>query len=208
MGRKSLKELRQKEIIKEFYKIAKQSGLENASIAKTAAAMSINASLIMHYFQTKEQLIYGLVEYILDKYLLIFSLDNDEKEDVRQRLEKAIDNIFSKKWNKLFDDGVSYSCYSLTFRDKSVRKKYKLLLDTLRKHLEQLITACCEEGLLDVEDPSGTADLIFILADGAYYYLSLTDSKEEYNSRLESYKKQALGLLKFNESAVSLRSSS
>jgi len=208
MGRKSLKEVRQKEIIKEFYKIAKQGGLENASIAKTAAAMGINPSLIMHYFQTKEQLIYGLVEYILDKYLLIFSLDNDENENARQRLENAIDNIFSKKWNKLFDDGVSYSCYSLTFRDRLVRKKYKLLLDALRGHLQQLIISCCEAGVLEVQNPFETADLIFVLADGAYYYLSLTDSKEEYNSRLDSYKKQAHGLLKFNGTAVSLKSSS
>jgi hypothetical protein len=36
MGRKSLKPLRQKAIIKAFYKVAKKEGLENASIAKVA----------------------------------------------------------------------------------------------------------------------------------------------------------------------------
>jgi len=54
MGRKSLKETRQQEIIKVFYKVAKKEGYENTSIAKIAKVMDINPSLIMHYFETKE----------------------------------------------------------------------------------------------------------------------------------------------------------
>jgi len=195
MGRKSLKTTRQKEIIKAFYKIAKKEGLENASIVKTAAAMNINPSLIMHYFQTKEYLLYGLVEYILDKYLLIYQVNGKKELDSRGTLLMVIDNIFSKKWNTLFDDGVSYSCYSLTFRDKEIRKKYKLLLDSLRKTLEEQIKTCNREGVISVKDPAFTADLIFVLVDGAYYYLSLVDDKKEYNSKLDIYKQQALQLL-------------
>lgn len=195
MGRKSLKTTRQKEIIKAFYKIAKKEGLENASIVKTAAAMNINPSLIMHYFQTKEYLLYGLVEYILDKYLLIYQVNGKKELDSRGALLMVIDNIFSKKWNTLFDDGVSYSCYSLTFRDKEIRKKYKLLLDSLRKTLEEQIKTCNREGVISVKDPAFTADLIFVLVDGAYYYLSLVDDKKEYNSKLDIYKQQALQLL-------------
>ncbi len=50
MGRKSIKESRQKEIIEAFYTIAKKEGLENASIVKTAALININPSLVIHYF--------------------------------------------------------------------------------------------------------------------------------------------------------------
>ncbi len=41
MGRKSLKESRQAEIVSAFYKLAKKDGLENASIAKTAALREV-----------------------------------------------------------------------------------------------------------------------------------------------------------------------
>lgn len=197
MGRKSLKELRQKEIIKAFYKIAKKEGLENASIAKTASAMGINPSLILHYFQTKEQLIYGLVEFILDKYLLIFRLGTHHEEDAKKNLLNTIDNIFSRKWNTLFDDGVSYCCYSLSFRDKSVRYRFKLVLDTLRSNLQELIIQCRESGKLKLDNPTVTADLIFVLADGAYYYLCLTDDKKEYEAKLAQHKQQAIALLNF-----------
>lgn len=201
MGRKSLKTTRQKEIIKAFYKVAKKEGLENASIAKVASVMNINPSLILHYFQTKEHLIYGLIEYILDKYLLIYKVDINSSQAPENALLKVIDNIFSKKWNSLFDDGVSYSCYSLAFRDKKIKKKYKVLLDTLRKTLENLISSCVDKGILDVKDAAFTADLIFVLVDGAYYYLSLVEDKTEYQNKLESYKQQAITILRLHDYA-------
>jgi AcrR family transcriptional regulator len=195
MGRKSLKEPRQKEIIRAFYKLAKKEGLDNASIAKTAESIGINPSLIMHYFQTKDYLVYGLVEYILDQYLLIFKVPVSSDDTPLQILLKAIDNIFSKKWNTLFDDGVSYSCYSLAFKDKTIRNKYKLLLDALRDNLVTLIVPCIEDGSIDIDAPADIADLIFVLVDGAYYYLSLTDNKDEYNAKLIKYKSKAIELL-------------
>ncbi|HEY8969851.1 MAG TPA: TetR/AcrR family transcriptional regulator, partial [Puia sp.] len=158
--------------------------------------IGITPGLVIHYFETKEHLIYALVEYILDKYLLIFQVPPAaEKKDSLHDLLNAIDNIFSHKWNTLFDDGVSYSCYALSFRNKTIMKKYKLLLDTLRKQLEELIVRCVEDGALEVEDPSATADIIFIIADGAYYYLCLTDDKEEYLTKLAQYKQKAINLL-------------
>lgn len=199
MGRKSMQSERRKEIIKVFYKVAKKEGLENASIAKTASALNMNPSLILHYFSTKEELIFGLIDHILDKYLLIYQPDLDPYRDVRESLLKVIDNIFSKKWNALFDDGVSYSCYSLTFRHNKIKKKYKTLLNALREALEALIVTGNRQGVIAVEDPAVTADLIFVLADGAYYYLSLVDNRREYERKLLLYKLQAFKLLQLKE---------
>jgi len=197
MGRKSLREPRQKEIIKAFYKVAKKEGLENASIAKTADVIGINPSLVMHYFKTKEHLVYGLIEYILDKYLLIYNIPPEHAAHPRRALLAVIDNIFSSKWNTLFDDSVSYSCYSLAFRDKIIKAKYKDLLDTLRERLRQMIQDCKDMAVLEVEDPALTADIIFVLVDGAYYYLSLVTDKQEYQRKLMQYKRQALTHLNF-----------
>jgi AcrR family transcriptional regulator len=195
MGRKSLKESRQREFIKAFYKLAKKEGLENASIAKVAALLDVNPSLVMHYFQTKDSLIHGLIEYILDKYLLIYQLPEEYANSPRKALLKVIDNVFSQKWNTLFDDSVSYSCYALAFRNKAIKEKYKTLLDTLRHNLAVLITECKAQGILDVKDPAATADMIFVMVDGAYYYLSLVTDKKEYEKKLVLYKKQALAQL-------------
>ena len=201
MGRKSIKESRQKEIIEAFYKLAIKEGLENASIAKTAALININPSLVIHYFKTKEHLVYGLTEYILERYLLIFKTPAAYGSDPRKRLLKIIDNVFSQKWNTLFDDSVSYSCYSLTFRDKTVKEKYKLLLDALRNNLREIIIECNKQGVLTVKDPALAADTIFVLVDGAYYYLSLVSNRTEYKKKLEQYKNLALQQLNIASSA-------
>jgi len=197
MGRKSLKEPRQREIIKAFYKVAKKEGVENASIAKTAEVIGINPSLVMHYFKTKEHLVYGLIEYILDKYLLIYKIPPERAAHPKKALLAIIDNIFSSKWNTLFDDSVSYSCYSMAFRNKIIKEKYKNLLDTLREKLAQAIQDCKDAGMLSVEDPALTADIIFVLVDGAYYYLSLVGDKDEYQRKLIQYKRQAVAYLNF-----------
>jgi hypothetical protein len=52
-----------------------------------------------------------------------------------------------------------------------------------------------------VEDPALTADIIFVLVDGAYYYLSLVSDKEEYQRKLMQYKRQALAHLNFVSAA-------
>jgi phage terminase large subunit-like protein len=109
--------------------------------------------------------------------------------------------VFSQKWNTLFDDSVSYSCYSLAFRDKIVKEKYKLLLDTLRDNLKQIIIECNKLGVLAVKDPALVADTIFVMVDGAYYYLSLVSNKAEYKEKLGQYKQLALQQLNFVSSA-------
>ncbi|UKJ06819.1 TetR family transcriptional regulator [Solitalea lacus] len=202
MGRKSLKEDRRKEIIQVFYQVAKKDGLENTSIAKIAKVMDINPSLIIHYFQTKEDLVYGLIDFILDKYMMIYGNYTNKHGSV-EILLKVIDNMFSKKWNTLIDDGVFYSCYSLIFRQKKIKKKYKLLHDSLRDALAELIQKCKEKDALNVQDPRFTSEIIFVLLDGAYYYLSLVDSKDEYNLKLEQYKQQALKMVGLDDFAVS-----
>src|SRR5688500_19901222 len=99
MGRKSLKPARQKEMIKAFYKVAKKEGLENASIAKVALVLDVNPSLVIHYFKSKQDLIHGLIEYILQRYKQIYNPENGTS-DPRGRLEKIIRNLFSRKCDK------------------------------------------------------------------------------------------------------------
>ncbi|SEN43254.1 transcriptional regulator, TetR family [bacterium A37T11] len=193
MGRKSLKSTRQKEIIKVFYKVAKKIGLENTSIAKIAQEMDINPSLIMHYFKTKEDLTKGLIDYILDKYLMIYAVKSSDS--AIDRLRGVLDNLFSAKWNRLVDDGLFYSCYALSFRDKKVKELYKALHDRLRASLAELILECKLQNGLKVGNPGHAAQVVYVLVDGAYYYLKLVSDKAEYSQKLAIYKEQAFQVL-------------
>ncbi len=199
MGRSSLKVTRQEEIVIAFYELAKKQGLENASIAKTAEYIGIAPSLILHYFDTKEQLIHGLVDYILNKYLLIFKVASAIEKKPVKRLLAVFDNLFSNKWNSLCDDGVSYSCYALAIRDRALKAKYRKLLETLRNQLENLMEECNREGSLSIDNPAQMADLIFGLIDGTYYFNTLTEDKKQAKLYLEKYKAITLSLLRISD---------
>lgn len=195
MGRKSLKTVRQKAIIKAFYTVARKEGLENASIAKVADALDVNPSLVIHYFQTKQDLILGLIEYILERYRLIYNPETDTA-DPRERLKKIIQNLFSRKWDRLVDDGVFYSSFSLIFRDKKIKDHYKRLHDHLRQMLSDTLAEANDNGVIKIGDVEKTADLIFVLIDGAYYYLSMVSDKSEYERRINYYQDTVLAMLK------------
>ena len=62
-------------------------------------------------------------------------------------------------------------------------------------HIEQ----CRADGVLDVTDVETLADNIFVLIDGAYFYLSLVSDKAEYDLRLAKYRQQALSILHLKE---------
>jgi AcrR family transcriptional regulator len=195
MGRRSLKETRQQEIITTFYKLAKKEGLENTSIAKIAKAMDVNPSLIIHYFQTKEELSYALIDFILDRYAPIFKVPKKSSKTAKTILFEVIDKLFSKKWDTLFDDGLFYSCYALCFRDPKVKTKYQSLLENLRIKLTELIEAANADGSFFVNKPAECADLIFIILDGAYFYLSLIKDPAVAREKLAFYKEKALKVL-------------
>jgi AcrR family transcriptional regulator len=195
MGRKSLKSVRQKGIIKAFYKVARKEGLENASIAKVAAVLEVNPSLVIHYFSTKQDLMHGLIEYILERYRLLYNPENGTLNPT-ERLTKIIRNLFSRKWNKLIDDGVFYSSYALIFRDKTVKEHYKKLHDDLRKLLTNALHEAKMDGGIDIDNVEKTADLIFIFVEGAYYYLSMVSDRSEYEKRIKNYEKKVLSMLK------------
>ncbi|WP_421940114.1 TetR family transcriptional regulator [Pedobacter sp.] len=194
MGRKSLKEARRQEIVRVFYKVAKKEGYENTSIAKIAKVMDINPSLIIHYFETKEDLTFELIDHILERYLSIFTVKH-RKEAIIEDLQRTVEILFSKKWNLLFDDGLFYTFYALAFRDKKIKEKYKLILDALRNELAHMIRQCNAQSLTAISDPQATADFIFVLVDGAYFYLSMESNRKAYDERLAYYKQKAYDAL-------------
>lgn len=195
MGRKSLKDEQQKKIIEAFYEVAKKEGIENTSFAKIGKELNMPPSLIVHYFKSKEELLLGLINFIVESYKGIYQTEA-EPENPLNKLTSILDNIFSRKWDLYIDDSVFYNCFTLTFRNDAIRNSFKELHLLLRSWLTDAIRDCTDKNLLDIEDPEKTADLIFVISDGAYYFLSMLKDDDLYNERLANYKREAFRLLK------------
>ncbi|MGS2763981.1 TetR family transcriptional regulator [Sinomicrobium sp. M5D2P9] len=197
MGRKSLTDVRQKEIIKSFYKVAKKIGLENASIAKVADEMGISNGLVMHYFKTRDELLIGLNEYILERHLHIITSRENGSIDSWARLQGLVENLFSRKWNRYFDDGVFYSCYALIYRKKDFNESFRKYLEELHAVLYEKLLEARSNGVIDNENLEELTEIIFALVDGAYYYLGMFTAKSDaYEKQVEVYVKHAMSLFR------------
>lgn len=198
MGRKNLNAIRKKEIIVSFYKVAKKIGLENASLAKIADETNISKSLIIHYFQSRESLLIGLNEFMLEQHLFIVS-DKNLKIDSKENLEKLIHSLFSRSWNSYFDDGVFYSCYALIYRMKEFNESFKKYLEELHIILEKQLMEAKENNLIKNDNIKEVTEIMYALIDGAYYYLGLFEENDKkYKNKLALYQKYAFELIQFN----------
>lgn len=196
MGRTSLKAVRQQEILAAFYTVSKKIGLENASIGKIAEHLDINPSLIVHYFKTRESMLQAMIHFILQQYSGIYQI-NGNQYTTRRELKELIDNLFSRKWDTLFDDGVFYSCYALTYRDRKLRLAFRDLHDSLREYLVKALRNARKNKVIAIKNEQEIAEIIFALLEGGYYYLGMTESKTDYARNMNVLKKQAYRLLGF-----------
>lgn len=195
MGLTSISEIRKQEILKAFYQTAQEEGLENTSMAKIAKILDVQPSLIVHYFKTKEVLLSALIDFCLEKYILIFEQEFSKPGEPLEKIQLLIERLFSKEWNELFDDGVFYSCYALIFRNTEIREKFKTLHEGLRKKLTCIIQSYFSEIGQDPQLAETLSHQIFILIDGSYYFINMISDKKEQELHLETAKKLAKTVL-------------
>lgn len=194
MGRKSLKEDQQKKIVEAFYKVARHEGIENVSFGRIAKELDMHQSLVIHYFSNKEEMMLGLIDFIIAGYQNIYQSEEGH-EDPMDKLKDVLNNIFSRRWNSYVDDSVFYNCYALIFRNDVILTRFRELHQLLRKWLESLIQNCIALNLLACESAEEAADIIFVISDGAYYYLSMVNDDSLYQKHMERYKREAFKVL-------------
>lgn len=185
---------RKKEIIEGFYQLSKENGIENTSIAKIGKHLGIPPSLVMHYFPTREILISHLISFILQRLLKIYTpIIQELRVQNYTDPQTFVDRMFSRDWNMLIDDGVFYSCYSLIFRNDRIKKEYRNLHLKLRENLKEILD---QDEKLKLKDTALLSEQIFVVVEGAYYYLSMIDDQDLYGEKVKIFKNQVYDLLK------------
>ena len=198
MGRKNLRPTRRLEIVEAFYEVSKKIGLENASIAKVAEEMGISNGLVMHYFNTREELLLGLNEYILQQHLNVLFEGQRGAIQEQKDLENFIENLFSRKWNQYFDDGVFYSCYALIYRNSAFNTSFKLYLLKLHDVLREELKHAYANGVICNDNIDELTEIIFALIDGAYYYMGMFDQNDKaHHKQQQLYISHCLSLFKY-----------
>lgn len=185
---------RKREIIEGFYQLSKENGIENTSIAKIGKHLGMPPSLIMHYFPTRDILISNLISFILKRLLQIYTpIIKELRVQNYTDPHTFVERMFSRDWNLLIDDGVFYSCFSLIFRNDTIKREYRNLHLKLRENLKEILD---QDEKLNKKDTALLSEQIFVVVEGAYYYLSMIDDQELYEQKVEIFKNQVYDLLR------------
>ena len=136
MGRKSKAVVRRQEILSHFYEVIIEEGFEGASIAKIAKRMDVNPSLLIHYFNTKDEMVLGLIDYIINTYSPTILPDFSTTEDPAERWQDVLDVLAHMQWDRIMNHKVFYSCYALGLRQEEVQKRFHDLYEQLLSKLE------------------------------------------------------------------------
>lgn len=188
MGRKSKANIRKQEILAHFYEVIIDEGFEGASIAKIAKRMDVNPSLLIHYFSTKDAMVLGLIDYIIDTYSVQIIPDFSGTTDPAERWEDVLDVVSRIQWDRIMNNTVYYSCYTLSFRNEEIRQRfrsfYKGLVNTLAYEVEHASKA----GIIRVKNSSEVAEMMLSLVEGANFYQHVGDRTVSPDDRAERIK--------------------
>lgn len=196
MGRKSKAEERKLEILQHFYEVIKEEGFENASIAKIAKSMEVNPSLLIHYFNTKEDMILELVDFLLNRYESMFLQQIQRLQAPRDRFNKLLDIILGEEWLQAADDqSVFYACYYLATRNEQIRSRFQKMYHRFREVIEQEATIWHEHKIIKHNQPKEVAEYLIMLNEGLTYYEGIFQDAQQFKRRSQQIRKMAVRAL-------------
>lgn len=196
MGRKSKAKVRRQEILSHFYDVIIEEGFEGASIAKIAKRMEVNPSLLIHYFSTKDAMVIGLMDYIIDTYSPSILPDFSATEDAEERWQDVLDVLSYLQWDRILNHKVFYSCYALGLRVDEIQKRIKQLYAHLIEKLEIEIQCAAQANLLQVEDAHQAAQWVLTQTEGRSYFYHVNPVQNPPHHDREVFKKVVSQTLK------------
>ena len=162
-------EERKPAILKAFYEVIEAGGFENASVAKVAKQAGVHASLIIHYFGSKEKMVMALVDEVLRTYASLFR-GLPEGGEPQERLECLLSMIWSKEWHDAASFSVVFSFLALSQRDEAVMARVRNLYGHYRMYLLKQMALLSEAGVIRVDDPTASAEALISLSEGSHYF--------------------------------------
>jgi AcrR family transcriptional regulator len=198
MGRKSKAKVRKQEILSHFYQVIIDEGFEGASIAKIARRMDVNPSLLIHYFSTKDAMVQELIAYIISTYSSHILPDFSEVENPAERWDDVLDVVSRIQWDRIINNIVFFSCYTLGLREPEVRKQFVSLYANITEILVAEIEHAKASNIIQVKDSNKAAEIILILVEGANFFQHLSTNPKTKKDRPEQLRSSIMRLLTDN----------
>ncbi len=163
-------DVRKPDIVKNFYQVILDEGIEGASIGKVAKRMNIHPSLIIHYFQNKENLISSLVDYIIRRAGEVYRELIVESGDPGRRLRNLVEIFYSDAWYGLSDIGGDFAILSMSGREPLIHSRIKDMYSILKNLIVDELGKINDAGGIPQRDPKRAAEIIISMYEGYRHF--------------------------------------
>jgi len=180
MSPRSLNEIRRQEIMEHFYAVVSREGFEGVSLAKVANRMSVNPSLLLHYFGSKDNMVTEFVDFIINRYERVYIDILKEVTDPAEKLELLMERFFARDWADLVGDRPFYECYALSLSHPEVRERFTTFYAKFRDTLAEELADLSKKGFLPSIDPGRAADFLIVMLEGKDFYNNIASSDDDF----------------------------
>lgn len=191
MGRKELSDQRKPQILEFCHQVVADVGFENTTIALVAEKMGVSKSLILHYFNSKEELFRALFDYMFQEKAradrLIVNVSGNLSP--RERLERLVDEFWSFDYKEGYDDVVFYGSFYLATRDPQLRRQFQDTYNRLNDTMVQAVTDYLVSKGRPTGDAEKTGRLFGILLEGFDFLAAIDDYSGDMEKEASYMKK-------------------
>lgn len=165
--RPDVSEERKSQIVEAALVVFTRHGINGARMEDIAREVGLSKGTLYWYFDSKESLVFSMLEYLFGEYFQSVITDIPKVEGtVAERLTFLAEELvrYSQEMADLWP--VSYEIYAWALREDSVREQVKQYFDASRDILSELIRQGIERGEFRPVDPEETALQIVAFNEG------------------------------------------
>ena len=198
MGRKSKTVEKRAEILQHLIYLLDKDGLEGVTFAKISKRMGVNKSMVVYYFESKEEMMVALADHIIERYQQAYKRLFTDVKDPLQRLDLFLDTIVNLDWviGDDISDIVYYSCFYLRFKNEKISSRLARLYEFIKNVYVEELTLYRNAGILNISDPEQTAVFILSLVEGCYYYSTIMGKNNRAQIKIDNMRALVLQILK------------
>ena len=141
MGRKSSAPQRREQIVWALYECLAERGQEKVTIKEIAAQAGLAPGVIHYYFKSKDDIIAGLAEAIVEKYSRMIDERTAAEVSTEKKIAAAIDFIVDELIFNLPLNRVFYNLIQMAFERQRLQRVVKGLLKEYRERMARVFEA-------------------------------------------------------------------
>ncbi len=178
-----MREQRRVQILEAALAVFTENGIDHARMEDIAHEAGLSKGTLYLYFESKEALLFAMLEYLFDEYFQTAQEVMPEDEgSVAQRLYGLADAFVS--YSQEFSDiwPLSYEIYAWALREKAVRERVREYFDVSQEMVSAMIREGIERGEFRPVDPEETALQIIALNEGLQQLQALHDESVDWRA--------------------------